>query len=730
MKLLRLCHSMAVPFAIHLRRPAFLWYCPILLFPSNHFRLSASAHSQTITSALSFSTCNHQPSPSSDLADDFPSKQAAVCWNYGLVGLNASNDDEGLEGTEVLLEAGARMLGLGESMGSIRGPLKLGLYLVGTPIGNLEDNFKVNQPVNVAGVFLLIFFPRGYKAFRKVAYSQREQVVLKRLLGGEIVALISDAGMPGISDPGMELILNDLCRGPHLRGGRSNYCYGLVGLNASNDDEGLEGTEVLLEAGARMLGLGESMGSIRGPLKLGLYLVGTPIGNLEDNFKVNQPVNVAGVFLLIFFPRGYKAFRKVAYSQREQVVLKRLLGGEIVALISDAGMPGISDPGMELILNDLCRGPHLRGGRSNYCYGLVGLNASNDDEGLEGTEVLLEAGARMLGLGESMGSIRGPLKLGLYLVGTPIGNLEDNFKVNQPVNVAGVFLLIFFPRGYKAFRKVAYSQREQVVLKRLLGGEIVALISDAGMPGISDPGMELILNDLCRGPHLRGGRSNYCYGLVGLNASNDDEGLEGTEVLLEAGARMLGLGESMGSIRGPLKLGLYLVGTPIGNLEDNFKVNQPVNVAGVFLLIFFPRGYKAFRKVAYSQREQVVLKRLLGGEIVALISDAGMPGISDPGMELAKLCVDKNIPVIPVPGPSAVVAALSASGLPTNEFTLGVFVPPHKLCQFLEESSSIFGNSRRCVIAREMTKLHEETFNSLPQVDSDAGAVEMLMSSL
>ncbi|XP_073315740.1 uncharacterized protein [Primulina huaijiensis] len=144
-----------------------------------------------------------------------------------------------------------------------------------------------------------------------------------------------------------------------------------------------------------------------------------------------------------------------------------------------------------------------------------------------------------------------------------------------------------------------------------------------------------------------------------------------------------------------------------------------------------------------SQREQVVLRRLQDGEIVALISDAGTPGISDPGVELAshlfkcdmlaKLCVDKDIPVIPVPGPSAVVAALSASGLPTNEFsfvgflskhagtrrerllvsansaaTQVFFVSPHNLCQFLEESSLIFGLSRQCVIAREITKMHEE----------------------
>lgn len=118
---------------------------------------------------------------------------------------------------------------------------------------------------------------------------------------------------------------------------------------------------------------------------------------------------------------------------------------------------------------------------------------------------------------------------------------------------------------------------------------------------------------------------------------------------------------------------------------------------------------------------------------MAQICDAGTPGISDPGMELVKLCVDENIPVIPIPGPSAFVAALSASGLATDEFTFVGFlpqhagsrkerlivsakevatqifyVPPHKLHQFIEEASSIFGDCRQCAIAREMTKVHEE----------------------
>ncbi|XP_020961809.1 uncharacterized protein LOC107607567 isoform X3 [Arachis ipaensis] len=200
-----------------------------------------------------------------------------------------------------------------------------------------------------------------------------------------------------------------------------------------------------------------------------------------------------------------------------------------------------------------------------------------------------------------------------------------------------------------------------------------------------------------------------------------------------------------------LKPGLYLVGTPIGNLEDiTFRALRVLNSANVILSEDTRHSGKllhhyniktplmSYHKFNESQREQLVLKRLKEGEIVALISDAGTPGISDPGMELnglvqAKLCISENILVVPIPGPCALVSALSASGLPTHEFTFVGFlpkhsgsrrkrlmsladqtatqifyVPPHKLSQFLEEASSIFGDARQCVIAREMTKLHEE----------------------
>lgn len=200
------------------------------------------------------------------------------------------------------------------------------------------------------------------------------------------------------------------------------------------------------------------------------------------------------------------------------------------------------------------------------------------------------------------------------------------------------------------------------------------------------------------------------------------------------------------SKKGNLKSGLYLVGTPIGNLEDiTLRALRVLKSADVILAEDTRHSGKllqhysiktpllSYHKFNEAQREQSILKRLIEGEIVALISDAGTPGISDPGCELAKLCVEANISVIPIPGPSAFVAALSASGLSTIEFSFVGFlpknasarrarltvsaneaatqifyVPPHKLSQFLEETSSLFGEFRRCVMAREITKMHEE----------------------
>ncbi|CAN6539323.1 unnamed protein product [Malus baccata var. baccata] len=144
------------------------------------------------------------------------------------------------------------------------------------------------------------------------------------------------------------------------------------------------------------------------------------------------------------------------------------------------------------------------------------------------------------------------------------------------------------------------------------------------------------------------------------------------------------------SKQGPIEPGLYLVGTPIGNLEDiTLRALRVLKSAHVILSEDTRHSGKllhhysiktpllSYHKFNEAQRGQTVLKRLKEGEIVALISDAGMPGISDPGTELVKLCVDENIPVIPIPGPSAFVAALSASGLSTDEFTFVGFLSKH-----------------------------------------------------
>ncbi|KAM0881827.1 hypothetical protein ACQ4PT_032696 [Festuca glaucescens] len=195
-----------------------------------------------------------------------------------------------------------------------------------------------------------------------------------------------------------------------------------------------------------------------------------------------------------------------------------------------------------------------------------------------------------------------------------------------------------------------------------------------------------------------------------------------------------------------LESGLYLVATPIGNLEDiTLRALRVLKCAHVILSEDTRHSGKllqhyniktpllSFHKFNEREREPSILKRLHEGEAVAVISDAGTPGISDPGMELARVCASEKIPVIPIPGPSAAIAALSASGLPTDEFTFVGFlpkhgrsrkvrlevsareaatqifyVPPHGIHQFLSDAASSFGDSRPCVIAREITKLHEE----------------------
>jgi 16S rRNA (cytidine1402-2'-O)-methyltransferase len=138
--------------------------------------------------------------------------------------------------------------------------------------------------------------------------------------------------------------------------------------------------------------------------------------------------------------------------------------------------------------------------------------------------------------------------------------------------------------------------------------------------------------------------------------------------------------------------------------------------------------WKAREKI----RSKAIIEKLLTGQSVALVSDAGTPGIADPGSVLIKSAIAEHIRIVPVPGPSAFVAALSASGLPAEEFTFLGFLPsggtqrrkilgdlvleqrtlifyeaPHRVNETLDDMKTIFGE-RRSAVSKEITKIHEE----------------------
>lgn len=190
---------------------------------------------------------------------------------------------------------------------------------------------------------------------------------------------------------------------------------------------------------------------------------------------------------------------------------------------------------------------------------------------------------------------------------------------------------------------------------------------------------------------------------------------------------------------------LYLCGTPIGNLSDfsprGVEVLQKVSLIAaedtrhsLKLLQHFGISKPMISYFEHNRKErgEQILRRLLEGEDVALITDAGMPAISDPGEDLVLLCHQNGVQVSPVPGPCAMAAAIAASGLPTGRFcfegfltvnkkgrrehlqslvqeqrTMVFYEAPHKLCTTLHDMLAAFGD-RRIVLAREMTKLHEE----------------------
>lgn len=191
---------------------------------------------------------------------------------------------------------------------------------------------------------------------------------------------------------------------------------------------------------------------------------------------------------------------------------------------------------------------------------------------------------------------------------------------------------------------------------------------------------------------------------------------------------------------------LYLVPTPIGNLGDISRRMADTMAGADFLAAEDTRvtvkllnhlGLKkpmvSYHRHNCSTAGPAIVERLLAGESCALVTDAGTPAISDPGEDLVALCAQHDIPVEAVPGPCALICALSVSGLPTARFTFEGFLPqnkknrrshldslkgeqrtmvfyeaPHKLEGTLEDFVAVFGAERRIALCRELTKLHEE----------------------
>ena len=207
---------------------------------------------------------------------------------------------------------------------------------------------------------------------------------------------------------------------------------------------------------------------------------------------------------------------------------------------------------------------------------------------------------------------------------------------------------------------------------------------------------------------------------------------------------------------------LYIVATPIGNREDisarAIEVLRSVDrvVAEdtrhsrrLLTYLAIDRPMMSLHEHNETGAAQRVIEYLLAGESLALVSDAGTPLISDPGFSLVRSCREQGIPVVSVPGPSALIAALSVSGLPTDRFRFEGFLPrrqqarlalletlrhetvtmifyesSHRVVEALRDLVAVFGSARPAVLARELTKLHETVISApladlLEQVEAD-----------
>ena len=196
----------------------------------------------------------------------------------------------------------------------------------------------------------------------------------------------------------------------------------------------------------------------------------------------------------------------------------------------------------------------------------------------------------------------------------------------------------------------------------------------------------------------------------------------------------------------PLAPALYLVATPIGNLADiTLRALEVLRGADLIacedtrhtqkLLTHYGIQKPAISYHEHNEAERAaeLVAKIEGGARIALVSDAGMPGVSDPGYRVVTLAIDRGITVIPIPGPAAAIAALAASGLPTDSFRFHGFLPakagarrtalealagseqtevfyeaPHRIIDALNDVVATLGAGRRVAIARELTKIHEQ----------------------
>ncbi|MDD5135716.1 MAG: 16S rRNA (cytidine(1402)-2'-O)-methyltransferase [Candidatus Omnitrophica bacterium] len=190
---------------------------------------------------------------------------------------------------------------------------------------------------------------------------------------------------------------------------------------------------------------------------------------------------------------------------------------------------------------------------------------------------------------------------------------------------------------------------------------------------------------------------------------------------------------------------LYVVATPIGNLEDiTLRAIETLKTVDLIAaedtrhtrILLDKYGIKvpttSYFEYNKVQKTEYLLKVLTEGKSIALVSDAGTPGISDPGYKIIRMCIESNIPVIPIPGPSGLVTALTISGKPTDKFTFEGFLSnkgqkrknqlkklkeegrtvvlyesPHRILKLLEDILEVYGDVE-IALARELTKKFEE----------------------